>query len=120
MLSAAISLLNTVISLIATCRALCCTICTRSGNMLISSKKIIRFAHKSTFFIAVLLSLFHPTNAQQKNLDYFLEQAIQNSPLLKETNNNILLNRIDSLRIRATYKPQVNGIINNYYAPFIN
>ncbi|MEP6467244.1 MAG: TolC family protein, partial [Parafilimonas sp.] len=57
---------------------------------------------------------------QQKNLDYFLDQAVQNSPLLRETNNNILLNRIDSLQILATYKPQVNGISNNYYAPLIN
>ena len=48
-------------------------------------------------------------SAQQKNLDYFIEQGIQNSPLIKETNNNILLNSIDSLRILATYKPQVNG-----------
>jgi outer membrane protein TolC len=59
-------------------------------------------------------------SAQQKDLDYFLEQGIQNSPLIKEVNNNILLNQIDSLRILATYKPQVNGISNNYYAPIIN
>ncbi|HVX27658.1 MAG TPA: hypothetical protein VHB70_15005, partial [Parafilimonas sp.] len=50
--------------------------------------------------------------AQQKTLDYFLEQGIQNSPLLKEANNTILLNRIDSLRILAQYKPQVSGISN--------
>src|SRR3954471_18118396 len=59
-------------------------------------------------------------SAQQKNLDYFLEQGIQNSPLIKETNNNILLNRIDSLRILASYKTQVSGISNNYYAPIIH
>lgn len=58
--------------------------------------------------------------AQEKNLDYFLEQAFQNSPLLKEANNNILLNRIDSLRILASYKPQVSGISSNYYAPIIH
>ncbi|HEY2727515.1 MAG TPA: TolC family protein [Parafilimonas sp.] len=57
---------------------------------------------------------------QQKDLDYFLEQGLQNSPLLKEVNNNILLNRIDSLRILAEYKPQVSGISNNYYAPIIH
>ncbi len=59
-------------------------------------------------------------SAQQKNLDYFLQQGIQNSPLLKEVNNSILLNKIDSLRILAQYKPQVSGISNNYYAPVIN
>jgi outer membrane protein TolC len=57
---------------------------------------------------------------QIKNLDFFLGQALQNSPLIKETNNNILLNSIDSLRILAEYKPQVSGISNNYYAPIIH
>lgn len=57
--------------------------------------------------------------AQSKSLDYFISQGIQNSPLLKEANNNILLNRIDSLRIVAAYQPQVNGVSNNYYAPVI-
>jgi outer membrane protein TolC len=83
-------------------------------------KRISRLKPISGLLIVFLLSFFNTTNAQQKNLDYFLQQALQNSPLLKETNNNILLNRIDSLRIRATYKPQVNGISNNYYAPVIN
>lgn len=75
--------------------------------------------HTKTFFIVILFVLPVITFSQQKNLDYFLEQAIQNSPLLKEVNNNILLNKIDSLRILAEYKPQVSGISNNYYAPII-
>ncbi len=58
--------------------------------------------------------------AQQKTLDYYIFQSIQNSPLLKEVNNNILINRIDSLRILASYKPQVNGNSVNYYAPVVN
>jgi outer membrane protein TolC len=58
--------------------------------------------------------------AQQKSLDYFIQQGVQNSPLIKETNNNILLNHIDSLRILASYKTQVSGISNNYYAPIIH
>ncbi len=74
---------------------------------------------KIIFFSSIYM-LSVAVNAQQKNLDYFLTQATQNSPLLKETNNNILLNRIDSLRILAIYKPQVSAISNNYYAPIIN
>src|SRR6478735_155660 len=58
--------------------------------------------------------------AQPKNLDYFLEQGIQNSPLLKETKSGILLNKIDSLQMLATYKPQITGVANNYYAPVKN
>ena len=57
--------------------------------------------------------------AQSKSLGYFISQATQNSPLLKEVSNNILLNHIDSLRIVAAYMPQVNGISNNYYAPVV-
>lgn len=69
----------------------------------------------------ILLILFpFCLSAQQKNLNYFIQQGIQNSPLIKETNNNILLNKIDSLRILASYKPQVNGISNNYYAPVVH
>lgn len=62
----------------------------------------------------------HCVFAQQKNLDYYLEQGIQNSPLIKAVNNSILINRIDSLRILASYKIQVNGISNNSYAPIIH
>jgi len=68
-------------------------------------------------FVSLLCITQQSIFAQQKNLDYFLQQGIQNSPLIKEVNNNILLNRIDSLRILASYKVQVNGISNNYYAP---
>lgn len=72
------------------------------------------------FFICIAFALPACLYAQQKDLDYFLTQGIQNSPLLKQVNNNILINRIDSLRILAAYKPQVNGISNNSYSPIIN
>lgn len=73
-------------------------------------------------FIAVifLCCVFHLTNAQIRSLDYFLQQGISNSPLLKDLNNQIRLNSIDSLLIKARQKPQVNfdGLL--YYAPIIN
>src|SRR6478735_816111 len=75
---------------------------------------------KTTVFFLILVACSLGIFAQPKNLDYFIEQGIQNSPLIKETNNNILLNRIDSLRILATYKPQVNAVSNNTYAPVIH
>jgi len=81
--------------------------------------KLLQYFIKA-FFLWMFFASAINVNAQQKNLDYFLEQGLQNSPLLKEANNAILLNRIDSLRILAQYKPQVNGISNNYYAPIIN
>ena len=57
--------------------------------------------------------------AQQKDLDYFISQAHNNSPLLKDYQNQVLTNQLDSQRIRATYKPQVNGTSNALYAPVI-
>ena len=58
--------------------------------------------------------------AQERTLDYYINTAAQNSPLLKEYSNQKLANLIDSLRIQAGYKPQVNGVSTNSYAPSIN
>ncbi len=58
-------------------------------------------------------------NAQQKNIDYFIQQALSNSPLLKDYKNQVLINQADSQRIRAVYKPQVTGTSVNSYAPVI-
>ncbi len=40
-----------------------------------------------------------------------------NSPLVKEYHNESQMNLVDSLRIRAGYKPQVTGVSTNSYAP---
>ncbi len=74
---------------------------------------------KRMFFTgaAIILSLF--AIGQQKNLDYFIQQGLDNSPLLKDYQNQVQINRVDSQRIRATYKPQVTGTSNNAYAPVI-
>jgi outer membrane protein TolC len=58
--------------------------------------------------------------AQKNNLAYFISQATANSPLLKDYNNQILSFSLDSQIIRASLKPQVNGISTNSYAPIIN
>ena len=61
-----------------------------------------------------------PLAAQEKNLDYFINQALLNSPLLKDYQNQVQINLLDSQRIRATYQPQVTATSNNSYAPVIN
>jgi outer membrane protein TolC len=58
--------------------------------------------------------------AQDKTLDYYIDAGLQTSPLLKDYQNQVQLNRIDSARIAAGYKPQVNGISTNSYSPVIN
>lgn len=57
--------------------------------------------------------------SQNNNLNYYLRQALQNSPLLKDYRNQIESNQVDSLRILASYKPQVTGISYNSYPPTI-
>lgn len=71
------------------------------------------------FYTVILLISITKVFAQEKDLDYFIYAALQNSPLLKDYQNQILSSRYDSLRIRASLLPQVNGISNNIYAPNI-
>lgn len=67
----------------------------------------------SIFFIHILCF------AQSRTLDFFIQQAKENSPLIKAYNNQILSYRLDSLIFRSTLKTQVNFISSNSYAPVI-
>ncbi len=71
----------------------------------------------SLFLCVAIISTARP---QEKSLEYFIDAALKNSPLLKDYNNQIQSNLIDSSRIIARYKPQVNAVSNNLYAPVIN
>src|SRR5436309_710186 len=73
-----------------------------------------------TFILFFLLFITTPGFTQNNQLDYFLKEAIVNSPLLKDNQNQILLNDIDSIRILADYKPHLNFTSNNMYAPVVN
>jgi len=57
---------------------------------------------------------------QARTLDFFVQQAESNSPLIKDYNNQILSTRIDSTLFRAELKTQVNFISSNSYAPLIH
>lgn len=57
--------------------------------------------------------------SQTNGLDYYINHALGNSPLLKDYINQAQSILVDSQLIRATYKPQVTGTNNNYYAPVI-
>ena len=72
------------------------------------------------FLSGCLLSVACLTgNAQSNQLEYYVENALQNSPLLKDYQNQVTLNKYDSLLIRATFKPQVMGSSINTFAPTI-
>ena len=57
---------------------------------------------------------------QSRSLDDYLQQAVKNSPLLKDLSNQMLSAKIDSLRIRAGFNPQVSINAGGYYAPVFN
>lgn len=86
--------------------------------LLMTTAALKRYAANAS----LLLFFAYPgcLKAQHKDLDFFIGQAIQNSPLIKESSNNILLGKIDSLQILASYKPQLSAISNNYYAPIVH
>ncbi len=67
------------------------------------------------FFIHVVIVSF----GQKNNLDYYVNQALVNSPLLQDYQNQLLSLSLDSQIIRAALRPQVNGIGNGLLAPVI-
>jgi outer membrane protein TolC len=75
---------------------------------------------KGNLLILVLLMLMGiGLNAQNNNLQYYLARALNNSPLLKDYQNQVLSNQLDSQRILAGYRPQVTGSSINMYSPVI-
>ncbi len=74
------------------------------------------------FYLIVILSAFtfSVSVAQTYTLDHYLEIAKSNSPLLKDLRNQIASNQVDSLRLLAGYKTQVNANSAGLYAPIID
>ncbi len=62
-----------------------------------------------SFFLAVCFTgaSYGQDTLVHRTLDFYLEQGLANSPLLKETNNALALNRLDSLLNVAINKPYV-------------
>ncbi|WP_020606039.1 TolC family protein [Spirosoma spitsbergense] len=52
-----------------------------------------------------------------RTLDFYLDQGLANSPLLKENSNALVLNQLDSLLNVAVNKPYVQAIGQVLYAP---
>lgn len=72
------------------------------------------------FFSLILFTfIYTATRAQTYTLDHYIELAQNNSPLLKDLKNQVATNQLDSLRIRAGYKPQVNATSVGLYAPVV-
>jgi outer membrane protein TolC len=70
-------------------------------------KKLITFV-----FFLVTGILLHA-----QSLDFYLQQGLENSPLLKDFRHQLLSGKLDSLLTQASYKPQVNQVSTAMYAP---
>ncbi len=78
------------------------------------------FCKTKLVMLMCLLLVYTHTHAQNKNLDYYISHGIANSPLLKDYQNQVASNYIDSQRLRAVYHPQVTGTSMNTFAPVTN
>jgi len=77
---------------------------------------------KYLFFSALaILFLGSGINAQDTALDYYISNAIQNSPLIYENNNLSKVNQLEIQRLKASYtKPQIGLTANYLFAPIIS
>ena len=58
--------------------------------------------------------------AQSNDLNYYINHSLENSPLLKEYQNQLVINRLDSLILIADFKPQVDFSSYNHLSPIVN
>lgn len=74
------------------------------------------------FFFGIVLCFFtcSVALAQTYTLDHYLDIAKTNSPLLKDLHNQVASNSIDSLRLLAGLKPQLNANSGGLYAPIFD
>jgi len=57
--------------------------------------------------------------AQTHDLNYFIKQAEQNSPVIRDYQNQLSMASLDSQMLKASLHTQVNFISSNSYAPII-
>lgn len=74
--------------------------------------------YKYFIFILSCVPLF--SDAQNKDLNYFIDSAISRSPQLNDLRNQQLSNRIDSQILLAANGILLNGNGNSFYAPVFN
>lgn len=76
--------------------------------------------YRYLFITGLLFLLPFFSFEQQRDLNYFIEQSLQNDPRIFELRNQILQNKVDSQLIVAGNKWQLTGNGNAYYAPVVN
>lgn len=87
----------------------------------------MKFVLPLTFLALFSSWLTGPSFSQQRStaagpgqdLNYFISKGLASSPLLKDYKNQLLISKIDSTRLRASYGPQINASTTEMYAPVI-
>jgi outer membrane protein TolC len=74
---------------------------------------------KWLFCVILCTFTYSVSLAQTNSLDHYLALAQNNSPLLKDLRNQVATNQLDSLRLKAGFKPQVTATSGGLYAPSI-
>jgi outer membrane protein TolC len=86
-------------------------------SMRLFKKKI----HIVLYLCGFCLSVYgQDKNSKPVDLNYFIGQALSSSPLSKDYNNQLLANKIDSMRLKAGYLPLLTASSTGLYAPIIN
>ncbi|HUS03133.1 MAG TPA: TolC family protein [Chitinophagaceae bacterium] len=75
---------------------------------------------KKRFIIYLIFLLPVYSFEQTKDLNYYISNAVTNSPLLNDLRNQLLSNSIDSQILKASNGVQINGNGNSYVAPIRN
>jgi outer membrane protein TolC len=73
--------------------------------------------YKRYLWICILTFITICSFSQSHTLDFYLSAGLQNSPLLKDINNQVNSALIDSLLIRSSKMPQVEAKSGLMYAP---
>jgi outer membrane protein TolC len=75
---------------------------------------------KRIILLVAILLIYQGLSAQKQSLDYYIDKAIQNSPLLRDYQNQLSSSAVDSLLIRASQKYQTDVTSQISYAPVIS
>ena len=76
--------------------------------------------HLLLVFLLLSIAMTHlHAQGPARNLTYFFDEAVKRSPLMKDYVNQQQANRIDSMRVKAGYLPQVTVSSAGMYAPVV-
>jgi len=72
---------------------------------------------RKLFFCVAFVMLAFVSQAQVRDLTFYLDQSFKNNPSLQDYRNQVLINRSDSELLVARQKPYIEGVGQFLYAP---